>query len=176
MILIIKQTYQYEWPKCPLKYMCLRQEEKCSPHPCPPPPSQNALRAALLTWTHSVFIIRHITEDVVEIENSSISMLQSMHLYPVVWILYERIDSKLASPKGNTTIYTRITSCHEKESTSSRISQLTEKSSGCLSLVESIFFFLWWSHSCMHVPLAQTPIHYCNRNCRNEQNSLHTEY
>lgn len=24
MILIIKQTYQYEWPKCPLKYMRLK--------------------------------------------------------------------------------------------------------------------------------------------------------
>ena len=142
MILIIKQTYQYEWPKCPLKIHVSETGRKVLPPPTPSPPLHR-MRSEPLSWTctHSVFIIRHVTEDVVEIENPSVSMFQSMHLYPVVWILYERTDSKLAPPKGNATIYTGITSCHERESTSSRISQLTENPSGSLSLVESIFFF-----------------------------------
>lgn len=35
----------------------------------------------------SVFIICYITENVIEIQYSSISMFQSMHLYPVAWVL-----------------------------------------------------------------------------------------
>lgn len=35
----------------------------------------------------SVFIIRYITEGVIKVQYSSISMFQSMHLYPVAWIL-----------------------------------------------------------------------------------------
>lgn len=66
-------------------------EKKVLPSTHTLPSLHNAPDPLPWTRTHSVFVICHITEDVVEIQNSSISMFQSMHLYPVVWILYESI-------------------------------------------------------------------------------------
>lgn len=37
--------------------------------------------------THSVLIISNIREDVIEIQDATITVLQAMNLYPVAWIL-----------------------------------------------------------------------------------------
>lgn len=40
--------------------------------------------------TYTVFVISHITQNVIQIQDPTVPVLQPMHLYPVVWILHKR--------------------------------------------------------------------------------------
>lgn len=46
--------------------------------------------AFIAIGTYTVFVISYITENVIKIQDPTIPVLQSMHLYPVVWILHKR--------------------------------------------------------------------------------------
>lgn len=46
--------------------------------------------ALVAICTYTVFVISYITKNVIEIQDPTIPMLQSMDLYPIVWILHKR--------------------------------------------------------------------------------------